>query len=621
MTRQGGWRQRLASLRSERQRSLSRGDSHERPRRRSRSPRRSAGATNAPVESQGCKALLLAWAWMDIGPKTVQAIARGNVLDGLRHPLTLRLSKLGGSGSSPQNINAQLLRMFSSHAAVGLVKTFNVPSRQHCMIDPTDAFRYVFRTSPPHFKRRFGADVEMVAKFWTDLFSTEEGQDLRRLHPLLRWKTVEDLKCTLPLTLHNDAGPFTKKRSVFVLSFSSVLGVGSELEVRPLIASWIKGEDLDDPELVYNRLKYVFDFFAQGIVPLRDLDGALVVDGGSFLAEESPSIRWKGLWLFQFADMEFFHVELGMRGASHNDPCSFCPCNRTDMPFTALGSSAAWRLRRLSNDQFLLRIRQENRHPLVAWTWFNRHSPRLDGLHVVDYKGVAGAVSANVLWSIILQASAFPSLTLRADRFQALNDLKDAFDSEHETPHRLGDITMNLLFTDGKASDFPMLHGPSVKAANTRGGIPFVAFLTEVFDDDSVGAMHRRKCACALRDYYEIIYSEGVVLSPPALRRLERAILSCLRHFGWLCHTAILRGAMMWHIIPKHHYFAEMAYQARLMNPRFCQTYAGESMVGRVTRLFGKAANGPFHKTIQFRVLRQYSIGLSINMSGRLDAG
>jgi hypothetical protein len=82
---------------------------------------------------------------------------------------------------------------------------------------------------------------------------------------------------------------------VFVLSFSNVLGVVSELEVRPLIASWIKGEDLYDPELVYNRLKYVFDLFAQGIVPLRDLDGALVVDGGSFLAEESPSIRWHGV--------------------------------------------------------------------------------------------------------------------------------------------------------------------------------------------------------------------------------------------------------------------------------------------------------------------------------------
>ena len=58
-----------------------------------------------------------------------------------------------------------------------------------------------------------------------------------------------------------------------------------------------------------------------------------------------------------------------------------------------------------------------------------------------------------------------------------------------------------------------------------------------------------------------------------------------------------------------------MSYQARLVNPRYVQTYSGESLVGRVERMYAAAANGPFHASIQLTVLRKYLVGMEIRMN------
>ena len=614
-TMRGGWRQRLAQLDRDRERSRSdrlsfsnsRGTS--RSRSRSRSRRRYGRKFSKLGESEQATALLSDWAWMKLSAKSLQRFAASSVRDGCTLPLVQRLSRLGASGAQPQHINAQLITLFKSQECFNLVTT--VPdSRQMCMIDPHIAFKFCFDKHRGKFRRHWGADRDNVAKFWTDTFATEMGRELRELHPDLRGRTVDELSTSIPLSLHNDAGPFSKKQSVFVLSVGSMLGVGSELETRSLVATWVKGCFTDLPELVYDRLGRSFVFLARGWA-----------DAGVLLASEGVGgLCWKGILATVLSDMEFLHDEVGLRGAGMTHPCAWCPCNRTDMPFTALGTSALWRRHRFSNDEFLAHIRDAPRHPLLNWPMVNRQTFRLDTLHIVDYHGVISCVAANTLWTIVCDSPLFPAdCRTQLARFAALTQQKDAFFQNQNRACALsGSIDKNLLFPNGKSSKtYPALSGPRVKAANSRALMPWIAAISIAHDDGTLPAVHRRICAVNLNEYLRIIYSEGFVLSTAAMVRLEKVVFRCLRSYSWLQHNAISSGRVLWHVIPKWHYWAELVYQSRLFNPRFCQTYAGESLVGRVSTLYKRSCTGPFHKTIQHRVLRQYVIGLSIAMSNR----
>ena len=603
-SRRGGWRQQAAQI------SLARRCDRSRSPRRAELPRAELLGVDASdrrslaSDNLAAKALLLEWSWLSMRGAALQRIASAVVAGGDRDHLLWRLSRLGNNGAQPQNINSQLITMFKGGSASNLV-TRLFGSRQHCMVNPHDIFKFCFDASLPKFRRHWGADVAVVRKFWGDLLGTAAGRELQELHPQLTGKTVDDLETTLPLFLHNDAGPFTKKRSVFVLSFGSFLGIGSELEVLHVVATWVKKMDMSKPERVYDYLLESFGKLAEGF------------SDGEPLAMEGERV-WCGIWLSLFSDCEFLQQELGMKGASNTEPCGFCPCNRTTIPFTELGASARWRQRRLTNMQFLARL-ETPRHPMSTWPIFNYMSPRFDGLHVVDYKGVLASIHANVLWTLVLEPGALPGGS-QGERMRSLTERKDAFFSGGDRHQRImGDIDKNLLFKEGKSSKaYPSLSGPGVKAANTRALTPWIEAIAIEFDDGSPVARHRRKVAVNAAEYLRLIYSSGAVLTRETHRRLAKVVLRCLRSYAWLCHNAISGGKLLWHITPKFHFWAEMVYQAVLLNPRFCQTYHGESMVGRVCAFYKRAADGPFHATIQYRFLRQYCIGLSIRLSNRL---
>ena len=76
--------------------------------------------------------------------------------------------------------------------------------------------------------------------FWPRLFESSAGQELRNSHPGLRHKTPAELECTVPCVLHQDAGPFSKRRSTVLVSWSSILGFGTDITTKYGISSYIK---------------------------------------------------------------------------------------------------------------------------------------------------------------------------------------------------------------------------------------------------------------------------------------------------------------------------------------------------------------------------------------------
>ena len=83
-----------------------------------------------------------------------------------------------------------------------------------------------------------------------------------------------------------------------------------------------------------------------------------------------------------------------------------------------------------------------------------------------------------------------------------------------------------------------------------------------------------------------------------------------MRSYGWLAYNARCEGRFEFQVIPKFHWFIEMSIQARQLNPRYQQTYQGESMVGRVATIYKRSLYGPYQRTIQNTIVRKYALGL-----------
>ena len=604
----GGFRQHIR---------LAREAASARPRSRSRSPRVTpVGGVSLGRPSKLATSILRDWTWGTKGKlhaPQVQRYAADAVSDGCKHPLLARLARLGCHGHSPQNIHAQLLRMFRSNSkAEALIQNLD-GSRVMCMIHPHAQFQFVFQQSLSKFRVRFGASKPAVRNFWEQFLGTRDGRAMQALHPHLAGKSPEDLATTIPMNLHNDGGPCSNRLSAYSLTWGSFLGLGSELESRYLIASWIKGFFEGLPELVWGELWWSFCLLATG------LD-----EHGQPFALEADGTAWEGGFLFFLCDIEYFAVDIGLSGASHFNMCSWCRCTRdSTCPWNDLGSSARWRQRRTSNAEFLARVRPG--HGMVEWPGFSIFTIRLDLLHVCDYKGVTGKIFGSTVWSVMCETLAifqtvFPGCAdTREARLVALDLSLRSWCKTHLIRNRLPKLCMRALFTSGTANDFPNLVGPGVKAANTRACVGWLRWLSTRFNNFGVLENHRFVVCSSIDDYYRVLYSGGIVLTEDEFERQFKLCLNCLRSYQFLAYASSLDGALNWHITPKFHFFAELSLQARLLNPRYQQCYASESMVGRVMNIYANSLHGPFAETIQRTVLTKYLLGLEIDLSGITD--
>ena len=93
------------------------------------------------------------------------------------------------------------------------------------------------------------------------------------------------LEHVVPLLLHEDAGPITKKLGANTVSFSSLLGIGSEKVAHFIITTYIKAKG-DESELPFWRAL------------LRDLD-ALFDEG---VGADGDGDSWKFVLLFSLSD-------------------------------------------------------------------------------------------------------------------------------------------------------------------------------------------------------------------------------------------------------------------------------------------------------------------------------
>ena len=156
--------------------------------------------------------LLKDWAWDQMSAVKLQRLAEAGVRDGASHPELLRMAKIGGRGSQTARGNAQrdLIRHFCKKEAHYLIHKLEGSLVDTCVM-PHEFMHFLYTHFPLQFSARMGAVPAFCKNFWEQYRATEKGAEMFRIHPHLR--NQEHLEFCIPLWIHCDAGPISKKLS------------------------------------------------------------------------------------------------------------------------------------------------------------------------------------------------------------------------------------------------------------------------------------------------------------------------------------------------------------------------------------------------------------------------
>ena len=231
---------------------------------------------------------------------------------------------------------------------------------------------------------------------------------------------------------------------------------------------------------------------------------------------------------------------------------------------------------------------------------------------MLDHHGVAGHVIANIFVMHVVDKVCVVPGRSQEDRLRFINDDITGFYSARAVQHRMPAIKMSNLF----ASGFPELHGPAIKAANTRALVAFALDLQQraVAADRSMLNRQAFKVVESLAASYEIMYNGSYFLTAAEVRELDVQLSRMGRSYQFLAVQTIDAGQPRWKQPPKFHYaVGHLAHQARLINPRFVHCYSSEGLVGKMTKVWKKSIDGPHHRVSQHKVLKKYLVGMALD--------
>lgn len=528
---------------------------------------------------------LLQWADGHLSAKALKLHLLDAVRDGCEHVMVSRLSQIGGPNPGTGNAARALLSMVEELPLAKIIDEVQAGDVTH-LVRPSKLLDILRTYYPRSFRQRLGADEQTLTDFWQAFRSTPEGLDRTARHPHLNAITADGWRRVIPISVHEDAGPFTKSLSCITVSFSSVVSTGSDKETQFLIASVIKQKGADQ------RMHAFWD------VLLADFC-SLATDG---LA------GWKFVLLAAKGDLETRSNSWGM--ASYNaahEMCSECQANRSNKPFTDLSPGAAWRqtLAR-NNDDFMARM--THRHPLFTSPFADRNLAVLDLMHIADCNGVANLVGGSILRDLVERDTRLGA-TQQA-RLAALNSQLKRFYEERPGYHRIPPLRLQNLTKEGWA----VLNGSTIKAANCRSLSPFLVRICEMLFDDSSNPYHLcvSRVATSLNRFYQIVYGAGVVMKPEEQQEVRRVLVRFGVNYQKAREFSRVQGKLMWNITPKVHMFLHFSDMCLWINPRWVQNYAEESQVGSTTTVWARSARGRYRRVVQRVVLLKRLMGLCI---------
>ena len=457
--------------------------------------------------------------------------------------------------------------------------------------------------------RGLGADAIALFKFWDGLYTSVEGQKFWMEHPQLQHKTPIDLVHTLPLVVHEDAGPYSKTQSCVEVSFSSVLGKGIELQCKFLVFSYLKE---NKAVLAKKQPNKAWPAVIKDLVLLEGgLHGPESELAGTPIALDALNQLWKGIVLFGKGDGDQ-RTDWGMpRATDPDEVCGYCLANRSNRPYTDLRPTAKWQVTEIGSTVVMMARLRQPHHPLADAVFFTFWFFRIDIMHLWDCKGVWSRTIGSVLWLLVHYEHRLGST--QELRLEEINLLMKTFYENGGVKNRLPPLRLTNL-TNGQ-DPFADLSGTMVKAAKTRALLPFAEELADkFFDSGSVYHKAIRKVCIAATTMVDLLYVAGTFLDEEELVDLSQLVSTFGKHYMLCQKLSSGCGDPCWHGTPKVHETGHIPQQAALINPVKVQCYKEESLVGKVTDIWQGCANGSYMRTVQHTVLFKYVLGVLLEL-------
>ena len=507
------------------------------------------------------------------------------------HPMIHRLARIQSERAESGVAARNLMALMEGCGFSDLVSEFPDQLVNH-MVLPSRLLEFFQVRYPRKFATSLGVDETAIKAFWDNLRTHPDFAHFAHSNSVLRSMHEADWARLVPLTVHEDAGPYTKRSTVNIISFTGVLGRGPEKTSQFVIASYIKEgrTSHDDAVSMWGPI-------------LADFEKLATVGVGGY----------RFLLLFAKGDLEVRANSWGLPSYNGLEPCTECCANRGAVPWTDLTAQALWRPTHLSAAAYFARARLPL-HPLVCSSFAWRYFCPLDNMHISDCNGVAHIIAGSVIRPLVLNEGRLGRN--QQERLNSINERLAAFYNARPGWHRMPKLRLNNLVADGWCE----LNGQTVKAANTRALTPFLVELAEEFYNDEADEYQRLvlRTVRAFNRFYELMYEAGVFMSASEVSELRRALLRLGASVMQLRELARQRRLLAWRITPKMHMVQHVAALAALINPRFVQNYCEESQVGSTTQVWSRSARGRYRRTVQRLVLVKRLVALVVRLEREL---
>ena len=253
-------------------------------------------------ELQLAKRVLRDWAKGLLTSAQVQDYCRGGVVSGCTDASTQTYSGLGTHGTHKQNIQRDLMKTLGKPKGMPEFDLVKVPVKgkngareklELPVLLPHLSFASFYKERLEFFQKHVAGTEQDRGECWSILTEHEFVQDV------LQGPTAT----TVPIGLHCDAGAFTHKESLYVLTWNSLVAQGHTLQKRFPIAMIKKSQLLADGstlDALWEAVAWSFNALATGRVPDRKWDGSAEPDAGKRL-----SGGWNGLCLPMRGDWQW----------------------------------------------------------------------------------------------------------------------------------------------------------------------------------------------------------------------------------------------------------------------------------------------------------------------------
>ena len=531
---------------------------------------------------------LLDWCEGRMSAARLQYLAQCGVDDGFAHPMLARLSHL----QRDQNAQLSLIDLLGTTGVPRLITAYPGEFVSHAVL-PSSWLGLLHRY-PHEFRARLGADKAKLRGFWQGFLSRPANADLRNNHPVIGGMGLDELETVIPLTMHADAGPYSKTSACYVVSFASLVGVGEAKLTKFICASYVQRSGQMDDSLWWHHVLEDMAALGSGYV------------GRRAVARDSDGTLWRAALVFVKCDEDVRANDFGMTHFSgRNEVCPDCLANRTTRPFTDLTEGAAWRPGEgMSFDVYKARAR-EPLHPLLANAQFcHRFFLPIDIMHLLECKGVTPLVFGSTLARLLADLRVGAN---KEERLEAINARREQFYDARPGANRLPKIMLTNCTRDGWGN----LAGPAYKAAKVRSAAPFFRELVHHYcSSASQRDRQLRIVVTSLDMMYNVMYDAPMFPPDATVVRLRQLCLEFGAAYQHLRELSRRAGVYAFAVTPKVHKVQHIPLLATCINPVRVQVYSEESLMGAVTTTWRGSKNGRYRSTAQRVVLIKQVTGV-----------